>query len=240
MIISSSQENSFYRSFRFRSRRQQCTQNLIYIQNSRSTTTNDTENHTLFVPSLIVSNVMSLAPKIDEISYVVSSRNPDIACFTETWLKNSVDNNVIDIPNYTIVRKDRSYAEHGGVCIYIKNSISFENLIQLEDPNGIEVLWCKLNPCRLPRGFSCLIVGVVYHPPSANTEYMINHLLETMEKIESYFPNAGIIITGDFNRLDISQLVSHYNLKQLVKFSTRGERILDLVLTNLKDYYKEP
>lgn len=34
--------------------------------------------------------------------------------------------------------------------------------------------------------------------------------------------------------------MSHYNLKQLVKFSTRGERILDLVLTNLKDYYKEP
>lgn len=189
----------------------------------------------------MVSNVMSLVPKIDEISYVVTLQDADIACFTETWLRDIVDNQVINIPNYTLFRKDRVFAQHGGVCLYVKNSINSKELKDLEDPSrNTEVLWSELKPRRLLRGFSRIIIGVVYHPPSADDNYMINYLLDTLGKIECSYPNAGIIITGDFNRLDISQIINHYNLKQLVNFPTRGERTLDLVLTNFEKYYNEP
>ena len=66
---------------------------------------------------------------------------------------------------------------------------------------SIEVLWCKLCPRRLPRGFSYIIVGVVYHPPTADDEQMINYLINTLSEIEISIPNAAIILTGDFNRL---------------------------------------
>ena len=46
----------------------------------------------------------------------MSTERSDIACFTETWLKDSIDDNVIDISDYSVVRKDRSHAQHGGVC----------------------------------------------------------------------------------------------------------------------------
>ena len=53
-------------------------------------------------------------------------------------------------------------------------------------------------------------------------------------------PNAAIIITGDFNRLNVKQIINQFRLKQLVKFPTRGNRALDLILTNLDKFYQTP
>ena len=49
-----------------------------------------------------------------------------------------------------------------------------------------------------------------------------------------------ILLTGDFNRADISQLTSQFHLTQMVKFPTRGERTLDLILSNLDRFYNNP
>jgi hypothetical protein len=38
---------------------------------------------------------MSLSPKIDEIRPYVQDNDPDIMCFTETWLKDTVESSVI-------------------------------------------------------------------------------------------------------------------------------------------------
>ena len=38
-----------------------------------------------FVPSLLLSNVMSLSPKMDKLSHVVQNANYDLVCITETW-----------------------------------------------------------------------------------------------------------------------------------------------------------
>ena len=54
------------------------------------------------------------------------------------------------------------------------------------------------------------------------------------------FPNCRLIITGDFNRLNTGRLQCHFKLKQLVKFPTRGDATLDLVLTNLGDHFSTP
>jgi hypothetical protein len=83
-------------------------------------------------------------------------------------------------------------------------------------------------------------VGVVYHPPTADDEQMINYLINTLSEIESSMPNAAIILAGDFNRLNTAQITIQFHLKQLVKFPTRGERTLGLILTNLNKFYQAP
>ena len=46
---------------------------------------------------------------------------------------------------------------------------------------------------------------------------------------------------GDFNRLDTSSFRNAFKLKQIVKFHTRrNHQTLDLVLTNIKEFYEEP
>ena len=111
-----------------------------------------------FVPSLALANVMSLAPKIDEVRVFLSDYRLDLFCITETWLKESIDDSVVDINGYNIVRRDRLYSQHGGVCLYINEAIKFLALRQFEnsEPGGAEVLWVKLTPHRLPRGYNCI------------------------------------------------------------------------------------
>lgn len=106
--------------------------------------------------------------------------------------------------------------------------------------NAHETIFLRLRPTRLPRGFTCIIVAVVYHPPGSDSLSMINHLFNSLTHAESSFPNCGLIVAGDFNRLDISSLKRHFKLKQLVKSATRGRATLDLILTNMDDHFSAP
>ena len=111
--------------------------------------------------------------------------------------------------------------------------------------NDHEIIWLKLNPPRTPRGFSCIIFGLVYYPgrtsPAESDPHILNdHLFESLTLAEAALPNCGIILTGDFNRLNTSRLQKHFKLKQLVKFPTRESATLDLFLTNMGDHFATP
>ena len=148
----------------------------------------------------------------------------DLALITETWLKESVSNTVVDIPEFTLLRRDGKSENHGGVCAYIKASrYKYKLLNNLNCCDDHECLWIHLRPNRLPRGIPCIIIAVIYHPPSADEKLMQDHLFQTLTLIESKFPNCGVILTGDFNRLNVSRLLNHFCLKQIVKIPTRKE-----------------
>lgn len=76
-----------------------------------------------FVPSLFLSNVMSLAPTIDEIRHVASYANLDYICITQTWLKRHIHDNVVKIDGFNLVRQDKVDIGHGHVCVFIRNSV---------------------------------------------------------------------------------------------------------------------
>ena len=66
---------------------------------------------------------------------------------------------------------------------------------------------------------------------------MLTYMSTTLTTIESQYPGCGILLAGDFNRLNVSRLLTQFKMKQLVRSPTRGDRILDLVLTNLHQMY---
>ncbi|XP_068674469.1 uncharacterized protein [Montipora foliosa] len=170
---------------------------------------------------------------------VVKYANLGLVCVTESWLKSNIHDNVVALGSYNIIRRDRTETEHGGVCVYIKNTIKFTVLDDLEDPS-FEALWIQISPTRLPRGYSSILLGAFYHPPSANDSAFLEYLETYLSSIETRYSNCGICLVGDFNRLQTTRLRNNYKLKQIVNFPTRGERTLDLVLTNLQDHYETP
>ena len=95
------------------------TNNRIVID-SINTTRVTTPVWTPKVPTIMLANVMSLAPKMDEVSEFILHHNTSLAFITETWLKNSVSDGVVQIPRFVLVRKDRKVIDHGGVCAYIQ------------------------------------------------------------------------------------------------------------------------
>ena len=109
--------------------------------------------------------------------------------------------------------------------MFIRKSTNFIILEDLKDPN-FEVLWIKLRPARFPRGYSCTVLAIVYHPPSANDSEIIQYLSTCLSLIESRFSNCRILLVGDFYRLNTTRLRNNYSLKQIVNFPTCGTRTL--------------
>ena len=192
---------------------------------------------TVFVPSVLLSNVMSIAPKIDEIRVVLNNLNVDLGCFVKIWLQEQIPDQTVSAAGYNLIRRDRCVGQHDGVCAYVWKIIKYQVLENLFDAR-FEVLWLTLRPPRLLRGILNIILGVVYHPPGANCPSMIQYLYECLTIIKSEFPNNGTILLGDFNKLKVSRIQNAFNLKQVVKF--RGRNILDLLLTYLDKFYDSP
>ena len=93
-----------------------------------------------------------------------------LAFITETWLKSTITDSIVDIPGYNVIRRNRSSEDHRGVCLYIKGFSRYKKLEDLSCCNDHKILWVQLLPHRLPRGFSSLIVAALYHPHWSGTE----------------------------------------------------------------------
>ncbi len=106
--------------------------NLIIIPSTKPTTNMDPfekpSENSQYVPSLLLSNTMSLAPKNDEIAFTIHQKDIQLALFTETWLKDLIPDDPINISGYHLFRLDRKNKQHSGVCLYVKNIAMKEHL----------------------------------------------------------------------------------------------------------------
>ena len=183
----------------------------------------------------MVTNDMSVVPKMSEVCEFLLRNKVSPAFMTETWLQSSIAVSIIDIPGYSVLRRDRSSDHHGGVCLYTNAEIRYKRPDALSCCPDHEVLWVQLPPERLSRGFSSRIVAVVCHPhwSAVEDEFMQEHLFQSLQLVESRFPDCAPIVAGDFNRFDTRPIERHFRLKQIVKIPTRQDAMLDRVLTNL-------
>jgi hypothetical protein len=60
-----------------------------------------------FVPNIVLTNVMSLLPKIDEIRVFTETHSIDLFFISETWLKSNVGDDQLILPGYNLERLDR-------------------------------------------------------------------------------------------------------------------------------------
>ena len=149
-------------------------------------------------PTFFLSNTRSMANKLDEISVTITNNKCDIAIITESWLSSNITNDLIKIPGFSCIRNDRCDDQRGGgLCTYIRNTLDFLELKDLSHPD-IESQWFLIKPKRLPRGIDVIVIASVYHPPQNNDLTLRNHLFESLDNALTNFPNAGIVLLGDF------------------------------------------
>ena len=102
------------------------------------------------VPNLMICNLRSLAPKVDELECVMEFNGVDISCITETWLTNEIPDSHVSLKDYTLFRKDRP-SHGGGLAVYIRSSIPCVQLSKVELRGAVsETMWLhvKLFVCR--------------------------------------------------------------------------------------------
>ena len=153
------------------------------------------------IPALLNVNARSLnIEKMDELISVADNNKVSCICVTETWFSEYVSNEAVSLPGYNCERHDRVGRRGGGTACYIKDSILYDRLTEL-DSDSHEVLWIKLMPKRLPRRFSCIVIGCLYHPPDADNEMMHDYLTTSIDCILRKYPECGLLLLGDFNHL---------------------------------------
>jgi len=191
-------------------------------------------------PSVLSLNARSLSiEKSDELQEVVYLNRVTCVCVTETWFKDYMDNASVNILGFNCERRDRLNKRGGGVACYIHETVHYNRLSDLDDAVH-EVVWVRLQPKKLPRQFSCIIIACIYHPPDSDNISMRDYLITCMDTILRKHPNCGVILTGDFNQLRDDFLRTHYKYKQLVNKPTRLNAILDKLWTNMSAVYDSP
>ena len=149
-------------------------------------------------------NARSIVNKMGELRLMVEDVEPDIIGITETWTRPDMGNAELSLKGYKMFRKDKEVRRGDGVALYIKQSIQ---AYEFQINNVVyydEAIWCNI-----------LIRGAKM---------------------------------GDFNHADIRwnsrdscddgkaffMLVQDCFLTQHVSEPTRGNSILDLMLSNQK------
>lgn len=168
--------------------------------------------------------------------------------FTESHLNSDHLDAEINIANYTVFRADRKIRKNGGVITYVKSEVAATTEKLVEYSNGtVEMLALKLTNLNL-------ILITVYRPPNTTQEEFQPIIDKTRDILLNLpAPDTEVIIVGDFNFPSVNwtdmkisggtaeerqqatalkRLNESFYLSQIIREPTRGNNILDLVITN--------
>ena len=178
--------------------------------------------------SFVHYNVQSILPKLDVLFSELCDF--DILAFSESWLNPAVTDDDLSIQLYhKPERKDRVGDSHGGVILYVKDTLHYTRRRDLE-PNGIECLWIEL-----VLKHKHILFGLFYRPPSSNAAY-----LSSIDDSVHLAIDTGIqeiIVTGDFNcnmlnaqlSVKIRDLCEQFSLEQVINEPTHYTTLLFLI-----------
>lgn len=177
--------------------------------------------------------------KFEELKQIATVSNIDVICVVESWLNDKVDDNLIHIDDYNLVRHDRVGKLGGGILIYVKKSIKFKVIDISHNIPGVdntEFIFAELNlrDCKV-------LLGAFYNPPPRSCAELIYEKLS-----EIGISYNEIIMLGDFNTnlMDVStrkandfkNVLSSLDLTNLgiepTYFYNNGCSQLDLIMTN--------
>ena len=97
------------------------------------------------VPSLYVLNIAALTkPHAVEQLAVDLGYSADVAVITETHLKVKHVDGVMNIPDFTLFRRDRHRRRGGGVAVYVRSVLQPALWTYSADNQLYELLWVRV------------------------------------------------------------------------------------------------
>lgn len=183
---------------------------------------------------------------LERFQELIYANDTDIVCVNETWLHSGILNSELLHSGYSIYRKDRDTRRAGGVLLAVKTD-SFKTMKQYMSAVGtvdIEIVSAELTTISDQKILFCSC----YRPPDADQGW-VDSFTVFLDQVCDQFNN--IVISGDFNLPHIpwespdsatganelafiDNLNDHY-LTQLNNKATRGNNVLDLILTTVPD-----
>ena len=161
----------------------------------------------------------------------------DILAFSEIWLHAALQTTDLLMPEFKPPeRKDRTRNQHGGVFIYVKDSVHYTRRNDFE-PLNIECIWIeiKLKQTRI-------LFGLFYRPPNSDALYL--SAIEDSKSLALDTQISNFIVTGDCNLNvlnqhtpnKISDICTQFSLYQTITepthFTEHSSSLIDVVFTS--------
>ena len=174
----------------------------------------------------------------------VYSEQADIVWVSETWLTDDIDNSeILPWNDYTIYRKDRQ-TRAGGVLLALKSS-SFSSSREIVNDSDLELVAVELKTTCNQKYLACCL----YKPPlNMNRQWLDEFNLFLANKCSDY---TNILICDNFNfpkicwespeftvgvdEVQFTELLNDHYLIQVNQIPTRGDHILDLVISSVPE-----
>jgi hypothetical protein len=154
----------------------------------------------------------------------------DVIVVCESHLNSTISDNIVHIDGFDLFRCDRIGKTGGGVCVWVKLSQKFRILYSENIPRSIECIWLHLEK------FNCILC-CLYLPPGLAVGVQTdikNYIIDSADSFCLANHCNRIVICGDLNpnTFDISALLTHLNLRNVVSEVTRpsSASTLDLFL----------
>lgn len=198
--------------------------------------------------SIIHFNARSLNKNIDSITNYLETLNHKfpLLAFSETWLKDDNTSPALtNIDGYNLAHDDRHGKKGGGVALYISTELNYSIRTDLRFPTNqnYETLFIELE--TKPKN---TIVGVIYRPPDSPFYPFIDHLNNTIKKINK--ENKPAFVCGDFN-FNLLKLSTHHATNCFLntfysgsfyplidkpsRVTTKSSSLIDNIFTNVLD-----
>ena len=192
------------------------------------------------------TNARSLCPKFESM---LDNFNELECCFgvvTETWMRDGkqLEDQLQDVQDghgLSVIYKNRKAntrgISHGGVCIITRDSRVRATKLRFHNAADFEVIGAVCKVTGRKRKF---VVIACYMPPSMNREKSdecLKFISDMVHEAKRSFDSPHIVVAGDFNQFDVVEtLKEHQDLDECTVGPTKGNRLIDRTITNLKKH----
>lgn len=192
------------------------------------------------------TNVQSLTArrftKFNELKMNFCNSKMDIICMSETWLDESINDQMIAIDGYKLFRNDRN-RHGGGICVYLRHNLKCRLLRKSsnseEATQGRTEFLCLEVECDSER----FLLGIYYNPPDTDcSQLLFSHCEEFTVRYKSTF------FLGDFNTDLLKNTSRKHSFNEVISttsytcvnseptfFHRTGCSLLDLLITDSPD-----
>ena len=114
---------------------------------------------------------------------------------SESMFTSYVSDEVVSIPNYSILRRDADEPGHTGIAVYVHNSIrDFTHRRYDLESMYVESIWLQVKTGRGPP----FLIAFIYRSPSS-TLVWFDEFVVMMDRVQNSKHHNEILLLGDFN-----------------------------------------
>lgn len=158
--------------------------------------------------SVIHMNIRSLNKNFDEFAYTIENCHLkfDVIVLSETWMGEGEPFNYV-LNNYTSIDQPGKRNKKNGVCVFVRNSFTFNNL----NVNIVESDSLTLKIKNPTTNFEITLIAI-YRSPSLSADLFLNGLESALGELRTH---DNILLVGDIN-INLNQVtdtcIEYFNI----------------------------